>query len=121
MPLLEEIKDPWWSLSILEPFAVVQGIEDVRQCIDTILKTVPGEVPARPTFGSNIYKYLDEPVNIAGPNIVREIVNALGNWEKRIEVTSVTYEPGDEGQKITFSISWKLISSDEINIQEIQF
>ena len=40
-------------------------------------------------FGSNIYKYIDYPVNEAKPNIIRETIDAISIWESRIEVNSV--------------------------------
>lgn len=122
MILLSEIKTPWWSLSIPEPYKVVEDIEDIRQCIDLILKTEKGADVLRPTFGSNIFKYIDDPINSANGKIKREVVVALGLFEKRIEVTQIISEKTEASEgKLKVTVSWKLISSDFINVQEIQF
>lgn len=119
MKLLEEIKSPWWSLSVEKQDQVVEDLDDIKQSVSTILKTEIGSLPTRPTFGTNVFLYLDEPINVAIPNITREIVNALDIWEKRIEVVDVL--PEIEEEKIKFTISWKLRTSEFIINQDIQF
>ncbi len=69
---------------------LVTDIQDVDQCIRIILTTPKGSDPHRPLFGSNLHLYIDYPVNSARPHIVREAVNALREWEPRIEVVKVT-------------------------------
>lgn len=64
--------------------------QDVDQCIRIILTTPKGSDPHRPLFGSALHLYIDYPVNIARPHIVREAVIALREWEPRIEVVQVT-------------------------------
>ena len=62
----------------------VADLEDIFQCVDTILTTPIGSVPLRPDFGSNIFLYVDYPINRARPHLVRETVDALKKWEPRI-------------------------------------
>jgi phage baseplate assembly protein W len=69
---------------------VVTDADDVDQCIRVILTTPRGSDPHRPLFGSNLHLYIDYPVNSARPHIVREAVNALREWEPRIEVVKVS-------------------------------
>lgn len=66
-----------------------QGENDLHQCIYNILSTHKGSDVLRPEFGSNHFDYIDQPFDIAIPNIVREIFIALQKWEKRIEVQKV--------------------------------
>ena len=76
-----------WQVDINDPAAIVEGIDDIRQCIHIILTTVPGSDPLRPEFGSNVYKYLDQPLPVAKPQIIYAVTEAVGRWEKRLEVT----------------------------------
>jgi uncharacterized protein len=68
---------------------VEQNVADINQCIGIILTTPQGSDPLRPTFACDLWKWLDAPVNIARPHLVREIVTALTKWESRIRVLSV--------------------------------
>ena len=78
-----------WQLAPQFENQVVQGIDDIHQCIATILKTLKGTDILRPEFGSDHFQYIDQPEDVALPNMVREITLALKRWETRIEVDSV--------------------------------
>src|SRR6266851_3928348 len=63
--------------------SVVQGVADVNQCIAIILGTPKGADPLRPTFGADIWQYIDYPIQAAIPAIAREITEAITLWEPR--------------------------------------
>lgn len=102
---LAEIKTQDWSLSITEAGAVVQDLADIEQCIFLIVTTAKGSDPLRPEFGTNIFKYLDKPVSVVRPNLVREVFDGLRSWETRIEVIAVTCEV--ETSQIIITIEWR--------------
>ena len=83
MTTLNEITYVDWQFKQNSIGEVAEGVDDINQCISTILTTKKGSVPHRPTFGSDIYKYVDYPVNEAIPNIIREATDAIGLWETR--------------------------------------
>lgn len=62
---------------------IVGGLDDIDQCIRTILLTPKGSDPHRPTFGSNLHLYIDWPQNRVTPHLVREVVLAIREWEPR--------------------------------------
>ena len=68
---------------------VVQGVADVNQCIAIILGTPKGADPLRPTFGADLWQYIDYPIQAAIPAIAREITEAITLWEPRIRLLSV--------------------------------
>jgi uncharacterized protein len=68
---------------------VVQGVTDINQCIGIILSTPKGSDPLRPTFACDLWRWIDAPLTIARPNLVREIVEAITKWEPRVRVLSV--------------------------------
>lgn len=79
-----------WSLGLGNIGAVVQGPSDVAQCVFIIFNTPKGSDPLRPTFASDIWKYVDRPINRATAHIVREATDAITLWEPRIVLVSLT-------------------------------
>jgi Bacteriophage baseplate protein W len=94
--------------------AVVQGLDDVSQCISIILTTPKGADPLRPTFGCDLWQFIDTPITLAIPHIVREVTEALTIWEPRIRVISVTAALAPNGvnsqygANLVASITWQL-------------
>lgn len=88
---------------------LVTDTQDVDQCIRIILTTPKGSDPHRPLFGSNLHLYIDYPVNSARPHIVREAVNALREWEPRIEVVKVTVSLVDMAA-LACVVEWKFVA-----------
>lgn len=75
----------------------VGGPEKVRQSIQIILETEPGERVMRPTFGCGLRRYLMKPNTAATRALMqRDVQTALKAWEPRIDVQSVTVTPGDD-------------------------
>ena len=123
MTTLNEITYVDWQLKLNEIGSVSEGIEDINQCIAIILSTQKGSVPHRPTFGSDILKYVDYPINSAKANIIRETVDAITLWETRVNVDSVSVEIDKTQLKIKVQWSLKedsLVSSTtEVNYDKI--
>lgn len=131
MTTLQDITSADWQLSYT-PGKVEQGIKDVWQCIWTILTTEKGTDPTRPDFGCGIYTYIDKPVNIAVPNMKREIAQAIARYERRVKIIRILHTvEGDQttsnkgtvslgnGGQITFKIEWKF--SDTIGETTISY
>ena len=102
---LNEITYVDWQLKLNEIGGIAQGVDDINQCITLIITTQKGTDPHRPTFGSDVYKYIDYPVNEAKPNIIRETIDAISLWETRITINSVSAEINET--QITLKIKWK--------------
>jgi phage baseplate assembly protein W len=111
--LVADIKSTNWQISTAGFGLIAQGLADIRQCIDLILRTAKGSDNLRPEFGSDIFRYVDYPVNQAVPNIKRCIIEALGIWEKRITIVSITHLIVNE--QIYFFITYKLVDQDLID------
>ena len=109
MTNLNEITYVDWQYKLNGIGSVAEGIEDINQCIAIILTTRKGSVPHRPTFGSNIYKYIDYPVNEAVPNIIRESIDAINLWETRIKIKTLTAQINNT--QIEINIEWTLNNS----------
>ena len=108
---LKDIKFVNWQLSTKRLGDVSEGIEDIRQCIGLILTTTRGSSPLRPSFGSDIWRFMDTPVTTAVANISSEIINSISIWEKRIDIEKLVYNVVKT--RIDFELTAKLVESGE--------
>jgi Bacteriophage baseplate protein W len=117
---LSDIRSADWSLMLDAPGRpgsgignVVTGVGDVDQCIAIILTTPKGTDVLRPTFGTDLWKYIDAPINDAGPAVVREVTQSITQWEPRVKVLSVTAAPllgvaSQPGAHVEITVTWQL-------------
>lgn len=106
---IQEVKNSEWGLSIKEYGGIVEGYDDINQCIHLILTTVPGSVPGDPLFGCGIWGYVDKNVGRAVNVLVKLIADSLAAYEPRINVTQISYlyQTLDKGAKsVKFFIKW---------------
>ncbi len=108
MTRLSEISSVHWQPALRQP-GVVEGIADIDQAIRVILGTPKGSDPHRPNFGSNIHRYIDHPVRVAIPHVVREAVEAIRAWETRCTLVRVT--PVVDDAQLVLRVVWKLADS----------
>lgn len=111
MAKLSDIKAKNWTLSVDAQGEIVEGLNEISQCIFIIIKTQIGSDPLRPSFGCEIFKYIDRPVNEAIPKMITSIVSSLNIWETRIDVTKVTYAINLGATE--FTIEWKEKTTDQ--------
>ena len=88
---------------------VVQGVDDINQCIGIILATPKGSDPLRSTFACDLWHWIDTPISVARPALVREIVEAITIWEPRVRLLSVVIDlvPGTLSN-LSVVIVWQL-------------
>ncbi|MGW8784359.1 GPW/gp25 family protein [Streptomyces sp. NPDC055796] len=85
----------------------VAGAAAIRQSIETVLDTEPGERVMRPTFGCGLRRHLMAPDTPATRTaIAAEIAEALTAWEPRIRVTEVAVTPGEEPALVWIDIAY---------------
>jgi len=114
MANINEIAATDWQPKLGSMGEVVEGLDDINQCIRIILSTSKGSRAHEPLFGTDIWKYLDSPVAYAIPHIVREAVDAIQAWETRVELVRV--QPVVSGAQITLKVEWKL--RDDVAVQQ---
>jgi len=115
---VNEIKSVDWSMKIGFYGQVTEALDDIEQCILTIMKTRKGSVPLDPEFGCDVWRYIDQPINMVIPDIVRETYSSLTLYEPRIDVVSVKTEVLSESS-IKVLIEWKLKDSEITKITEV--
>ena len=101
---LADIRSIHWQPALGNQ-TVVEGADDIDQAIHIILGTPKGSDPHRPDFGSDIWRYLDRPVDQAIPHVVREVVEAIKKWEPRCDLMRV--EPSIEDSHVTVIVVWR--------------
>jgi uncharacterized protein len=110
---LADITSADWSLALGAIGDVVEGIADVEQCLGVIVTTPRGSDPLRPTFGADIWRYIDFPISLALPAIVSELTSAIARWEPRVKLVSVTAKPVNDasaqsGAHLDVTLTWQL-------------
>jgi phage baseplate assembly protein W len=86
---------------------LIRGMELVRQSIETILDTEPGERVMVPAFGCGLRRFLMAPNTTSVRTAIQaEVTQALTLWEPRIRLTEVTVTPGEDGTLVWIDISY---------------
>lgn len=84
------------------------GAEKIREAIEIILRTEPGERLMRPNFGCGLRAFHMEPNTVATrARLQRAVQTALDLHEPRIAVTAVEATPGEEPSLIHLSIRYE--------------
>jgi phage baseplate assembly protein W len=94
-------------------WAASEGPDNVRENIQIILTTEPGERLARPQFGAGLGQFLGEPNAANTWRLIRDRVEqALAAWEARITVESVDVgpDPNDPGAA-TVAVTYRLVAT----------
>jgi phage baseplate assembly protein W len=100
------------QISIADATTVVDGNEDIAQCIYIALSTIKGSDPLRPAFGSNLHKYLDRPLAEVKTHVIIEANNAIRQWEPRIAVKKI--QPVQNTDGLTLYITAEIIDTGAI-------
>lgn len=117
--LLPDIKSRDWQISTQGVGLIAEGLGDIRQCLDICLRTTKGSDPLRPEFGSDIFQFVDKPLNTAIPNIVRSIIEAVQIWEKRVVIQKVKYLIEDRSN-VDFLVTYRLVDEELIDLLKLQ-
>lgn len=92
-------------------FAFITGMDLVRQSIETILDTEPGERIMLPDFGCGLRRYLMEPNTLATrTSMENDITEALNRHEPRIRLTNVAVTPGEDPSLVWIEIAYVRIA-----------
>lgn len=113
--LTNEITSRNWSLSIFNAGAVVQGVEDIAQCIQIICTTQKRSDPLRPDFGIDLNSYVDLPVNTVLPGLLNEMVTQIGRYEPRASINSIVPTISENSIlniKVVFSVGQQQSSTE---------
>lgn len=93
---------------------MIDGELDIKQSLEIILSTEPGERILEPDFGCNLQQMLFENLNLTMVSLMEDIVEtALIFHEPRIEVNSVTIETDEVlGGKVLIKVDYTIPSTN---------
>ena len=99
--------------------AITGGDEHIRDLIEQVLFTMPGERPNRPTFGSDVSRMLFAPNDpSAAPGIQLAIQGALLQWlGELIIVNAVEVEAIDS--TLTVTVRYTVRTTQETQVVEL--
>jgi phage baseplate assembly protein W len=88
--------------------------DNIRDCITIILSTRPGERQMLPNFGCRIHELLFAPsTSTTAMSAQRYVREALGRWEPRVEVETVSAAPDSSGA-LRVEVVYRIIATDAV-------
>jgi phage baseplate assembly protein W len=85
----------------------IDGMDRIRQSIETVLATEPGERVMMPEFGCGLRRFLMTPNTVATrTSIQQEVTEALTLWEPRVRLTRVAVEAGEEPTLVWIDVAY---------------
>jgi uncharacterized protein len=111
-PRLPRVSTGWPLLPVPDPDGRLKWPDpavSVRQRIEAILRTAPGEQLMRPRFGAGLETLIDRPNTLVTRAIAHDaIAEALAAYEDRIIVDSVDVAAGDDARVLRVTITYRL-------------
>lgn len=89
--------------------------ENVRQSVEIILLTEPGERWMHPKFGTKLHQFLFENMDSQTTEMIcREVSHSLQMWEKRIQDIRVETQmlPDNQG-KLHIAVTYRIVGREE--------
>jgi phage baseplate assembly protein W len=81
----------------------------VRQRIEAILRTSPGEQLMRPNFGAGLELMIHQPNNVSTrAELERSIAAHVGAFEPRIVLDRVEVSPGDDPAVVMVTLAYRI-------------
>ena len=105
-PTLEDLQTDFWQYSLETAGGVVEGVEDIKQCINILLSTQKGSIPLNPDLGIDIDRYIGLPASESA-ELRGEIINQITTYEPRATITNLVITFGEAGAKITLALTWE--------------
>lgn len=106
-----------WSFPItVDGDRIVEAGQDdkIRQAIEVILRTAPGERVTRPDFGCGIHDLVFESLsNDMLGRVISAVSEALASWEPRIDVLDVNAQQDtDQPNRLLIEIDYRVRSTN---------
>lgn len=100
-------------------FTPIQGIDEVNQCIQLLIATIPGERVMRPEYGCRLYSRIWDNLDSVASEGLKDIRDAIDNYEPRIDLVSVGSKISRDEGLVVFFIQYKI--KDENTIENLVF
>lgn len=97
----------WWSPALNRPGEIVTDEADINQALGIIFTTPKGADPHRPSFGCDLERLLDRPVNEIIARLPAALIEACQLWEPRVIPISAPVEIASTGAQLIYSLIWQ--------------
>ena len=100
----------------------VSGKDDIRQSLEILFSTRPGERIISPTYGCDLRQYAFEPIDEDLINSIKQTVTtAVNNFEQRLSLLNVDIIPKNDnsGQMLKINLTYTIIKTNEIETTEL--
>lgn len=96
--------------------ALTHGGEDIREAIELILGTAPGERPMRPEFGCGIHDHIFGGIDASTlGRVEQEVRAALDRWEPRIDVLAIAFDTSEAGLgRLIIDLSYRERATNDV-------
>ena len=119
-PALPSIGVGWPLLPVPDADGAIgwpDAAASVRQMIEVILRTAPGEQLMRPRFGAGAEALLHMPNTLATRARAHEAITAaLEDYEPRIILDAVGVDEGADSRELVVTISYRLTLTGELGV-----
>lgn len=91
------------------------GSSNIRQSVEIILRTEPGERPLHPRFGTKLHQFLFENMDSQTREMIcREVRHSLQMWEKRItDIQVEAYDVPESQGELHIAVTYCITDSGE--------
>ncbi|MCM1057188.1 MAG: GPW/gp25 family protein [Firmicutes bacterium] len=95
--------------------------ENIRESVEIILRTEPGERLLHPAFGARLHQFLFESMDSQTEEMIRrEVRQSLCRWEERIQDIEVETDMGQTRQgELRVTVKYRIIGLDDRDQVEI--
>ncbi len=100
---------------------VSSGKENIRESVEIILRTEPGERMLHPRFGTRLHQFIFEGMNSQTEEMIRrEVRNSLYMWEKRIRDIEVETDLSRARQgELHVTVTYRIADGEETDRVEV--
>lgn len=95
-------------------FKPQQGIDEVNQCIQLLIATVPGERVQRPEYGCRLYTRTWDNIDEVASEGLTDIREAVQNFEPRVNLVSVNSRIFRDEGRVLFAVEYRLKDSNVV-------
>lgn len=96
--------------------------EDIRQSIYLILMTMKGERIQRPEFGSQLNRYVFEPMDLTSITMMEnEICHTIESQEPRVDSVTADVTPDEKNGKLVITLRYAAVETGIMDSLDIPF
>lgn len=110
-------QDTEWPID--NKFSPMKGIDEVLQCLQILIATIPGERIMRPDYGCNLYTRIWENIDTVASEGLQDIRVAIETFEPRVDLVRLSSTIDRDNGRVTFFIQFRL--KDENTVQNLVF